>query len=384
MAGPAGVALCGAVPFDGRRLRPGCAVVVEAGRVVAVTPDPPAGVERVWLAGGILAPGFIDAQVNGGGGVMLNDDPSPATMARMVSAHLRFGTTALMPTLITDTPEVTHAALMAAADAPEGVVGLHLEGPHLAPARRGAHRAELMRPLGDSDVALYAAARPRVGRLMVTVAPEMAPPALITQLVEAGVTVSLGHSDAPAAVAEAAFDAGARGVTHLFNAMSGLDHRRPGLAAAALLRRDVCAGIIADGHHVDGRLVRLAMAMMGPRAFLVTDAMAPVGAAPGEGFVLNGEPVRLVAVPGAPYRLELADGTLAGAALDMATAVRFVAGPVAGQGVAGALGRATLGPARFLGLGDRGRLRAGARADLVHLSDALEVRAVWRAGNQVA
>ncbi|MBK5926028.1 amidohydrolase family protein, partial [Rhodobaculum claviforme] len=284
--------LCGAVPFDGRRLRPGHAVVVSGGRIAALTPDPPRDLPRVVLEGGILAPGFIDAQVNGGGGVMLNEAPTPATMARIAEAHRAHGTTALLPTLITATPEITRAALAAAAAAPEGVVGLHLEGPHLAPARRGAHRADLMRPLTAADVALYAAARRAVGRLLITVAPEMAPPERIAALVRAGVIVNLGHSACSAAEADAAFDAGAQGVTHLFNAMSGLDHRAPGLAAAALARPGVWAGIIADGHHVDARLIRVAMAAKDARLYLVTDAMAPVGAPAGAGFTLDGRGVR--------------------------------------------------------------------------------------------
>ncbi len=369
--------LTGATPFDGLRLRPGMAVAIEDGRIAGLVPDPGTGGER--LAGGILAPGFVDLQVNGGGGVMLNDAPTAATMARIAAAHRPFGTTALLPTLITADPRTTRAALTAAADAPPGVLGLHLEGPHLAPARRGAHDAALMRPLTEADVELYCAARRSMPRLLITLAPEMAPAPLIAQLVAAGVTVSLGHSACTAAEAEAAFDAGASGVTHLFNAMSGIDHRAPGLAAAALTRPEIWAGIIADGHHVDSRVLRLALAAKrGPgRLFLVTDAMAPVGA-PGTEFTLNGRPVHRVAVPGAPDRLQLPDGTLAGAALDMATALRFTARAL-GEGAAGALRRATADPAAFLGLRRHGRLRPGARADLVHLSDDLEILRVWQA-----
>ncbi|MGY6410676.1 MAG: N-acetylglucosamine-6-phosphate deacetylase [Alkalilacustris sp.] len=376
--------LTGATPFDGLRLRPGMAVAVEDGRVAGLIPDPgpdiPAGTTVERLPGGILAPGFLDLQVNGGGGVMLNGDPTPATMARIAGAHRAFGTTAILPTLITADPETTRTALAAAAHAPPGVLGLHLEGPHLAPARCGAHDDALMRPLTEADVALYAEARRHVPRLLVTLAPEMAPPTLIGRLTAAGVTVALGHSNCSAAEADAAFDAGATGVTHLFNAMSGLDHRGPGLAAAALTRSGVWGGIIADGHHVDARLLRIALAAKsGPgRLYLVTDAMAPVGAA-SAGFALNGRPVRRIAVPGAPDRLELPDGTLAGAALDMATAVRFTADRL-GQGSAGALRRATADPAAFLGLPRHGRLRPGARADLVHLSDDLQVLRVWCGG----
>ncbi len=374
--------LTGATPFDGLRLRPGMAVAIEEGRIAGLLPqrDLPAGTPVEHLSGGILAPGFLDLQVNGGGGVMLNDAPTPQTMARIAEAHRAFGTTAILPTPLTAHPGTTRAALAAAAHAPPGVLGLHLEGPHLAPARRGAHDPALMRPLTEADVALYVHARKKIPRLLITLAPEMAPPALIAHLTAAGVTVALGHSDCSAAQAEAAFDAGATGVTHLFNAMSGLDHRAPGLAAAALTRPGVWAGVIADGHHVDPRLLRLALAAKpGPgRLYLVTDAMAPVGA-PGSDFTLNGRPVRRIARPGAPDRLELPNGTLAGAALDMASAVRFTAGTL-GQGGPAALRRATADPAAFLKLPQHGRLRLGARADLVHLSDDLEVLRVWRAG----
>ncbi len=374
--------LTGATPFDGLRLRPGMAVAIEDGRIAGLLPqrDLPAGSPVEHLPGGILAPGFLDLQVNGGGGVMLNDAPTPAAMARIAEAHRAFGTTAILPTLITADPETTRTALAAAAHAPPGVLGLHLEGPHLAPARRGAHDPTLMRPLTEADVALYAEARKKLPRLLITLAPEMASPSLIARLVTAGVTVALGHSDCTAAQAEAAFDAGATGVTHLFNAMSGLDHRAPGLAAAALTRPDVWAGLIADGHHVDPRLLRLALAAKPGRGrlYLVTDAMAPVGA-PGADFTLNGRPVRRIPTPGTPDRLELPDGTLAGAALDMATAVRFAA-EVLGQGAPVALRRATADPAAFLRLPQHGRLRPGARADLVHLSDDLDVLQVWHAG----
>jgi N-acetylglucosamine-6-phosphate deacetylase len=375
------VAYSGAVVFDGRRMRPGLCLVVEGGRVAGLAPAPPEGARVVRLAGGILAPGFVDVQVNGGGGVMLNDAPTAQAMARIAEAHRAFGTTALLPTLITDTADKTRAALEEAASRPPGVVGLHLEGPHLAPARRGAHPEALMRPLTEADVALYVAARRRLGVLMITLAPEMASPTLIGRLARAGVIVSLGHSDCTADEALAAFAAGARGVTHLFNAMSGLSHRAPGLAAAALTSPRVWGGIIADGHHVDARMLRLALAAKrGPgRLFLVTDAMAPVGG-PAAGFALHGRPVRRIEAPGAPPRLELPDGTLAGAALDMAAAVRFAVAAL-GEIPAAALRRATADPAGFLRLGrSHGRLVAGARADLVHLSEGLVPLACWRAG----
>lgn len=372
----------GAVPFDGVRLRPGHVLVVEGGRVAGLVPAPgPAEARRIALDGGILAPGFIDVQVNGGGGVMLNDAPTPATMRRIARAHRPLGTLALLPTLITDRPETLRAAIEAAAARPPGVIGLHLEGPHLAPARRGAHLADLMRPMTDDDVALYLAARPRVGVLLLTVAAEMVRPGQVRRLARGGVIVSLGHSDCTAAEAEALFEAGARGATHLFNAMSGLGHRTPGLAAAVLGRPGAWAGMIADGHHVDDRLLRLALAAKrGPgRLFLVSDAMATVGGT-AEGFTLNGREVRLAAGQGGALpRLTLADGTLAGAAISLADALGHAVRAL-GLPREDALRRVTADPAAFLGIAARrGRLRPGAVADLVHLSDNLSVRAVWQA-----
>ncbi len=372
-------AFSGARIFDGLTLHEGRALLVEGGRVVGLEPAPgPPEARRVALQGGILAPGFIDAQVNGGGGVMLNDAPTRETMALMAAAHRRFGTTTLLPTLITDSPDKTAAALAAAADPPDGVAGLHLEGPHLAPARKGAHRTEFMRPMTEADLAACIAARRRLDVLLLTVAAEAVSPAQVARLTAAGVTVSLGHSDATAEEAAALFDAGARGVTHLFNAMSGLGHRSPGIVGAALDRPGVWAGVIADGHHVDPVALRVALAAKrGPgRLFLVTDAMAGPEA---EAFTLQGRPVRRrEGTGGACPRLELADGTLAGSALDMPAALRFCVGRL-GLPLADALRRATADPADFLGLPDRGRLTPGARADLVHLTDGLQVVGVWQA-----
>lgn len=372
-------AICGPRLFDGTGFRDGHHLVIEAGTVVAVEPGEPApGPATVYLDGGILAPGFIDVQVNGGGGILLNDDPSPAGLARIAAAHRPLGTTAILPTLITDTRQHTIAAIEAAAGASiPGVIGLHLEGPHLDPARKGAHLAELMRPLGEDDIALYAKARERLGLLLVTLAPAQATPQAVRRLVEAGVIVSLGHANCTADEADALFDAGARGVTHLFNAMSGLTHREPGLVGAALARGDVWGGFIADGHHVDRRALKVALnAKQGPgRLFVVSDAMALVGSATEE-FLLNGRIVRRDRNGYCP-RLTLEDGTLAGSDIDMASSVRFLVDNV-GVSIEDALRRATADPADFLGLGrQRGRFVPGARADFVHLSSSLDVKSVW-------
>lgn len=370
-------AMVGARVFDGDRIREEAAVLVSGGTVLDVVraQDVPAHAERRVLDGGLLAPGFVDLQVNGGGGVMLNDGPSGQAIEQIAAAHRPFGTTGLLPTLITDTPAVTAAAIAAAAEAAgriPGVLGLHLEGPHLAPARKGAHLAELMRPLAEADVARLIEARERVGVLMVTVAVEQAPPRLIRRLADAGVIVSLGHTDAGYDAARAAIDAGARAVTHLFNAMSQLGNRDPGMVGAALAASAVFCGIIADGHHVHPESLRVALAAKrGPgRLYLVTDAMASVGWS-GDSFTLGG---RTVYRRGG--RLTLADGTLAGADIDMASAVRYAARDL-GLGTEEALRMACLYPAELIGDTRRGRLRRGAVAEIVHLDDDLGVRGVF-------
>ncbi|PKQ04027.1 MAG: N-acetylglucosamine-6-phosphate deacetylase [Alphaproteobacteria bacterium HGW-Alphaproteobacteria-11] len=375
-------ALTGARIFDGDRYHTGSAVVLDGGRVAGICTEAalPEGVPITRLAGGLIAPGFIDAQVNGGGGVLLNDAPTAAAMQRIADAHAAFGTTSLLPTLISDHPAAVTAAIAAAkAAVGQGVAGLHLEGPHLAPARKGTHLPAHLRPMTEADVAELAAAAKALAVLVLTLAPEQVTTAQVAQLAAAGARVCLGHTDCDEATARRYFDAGARGVTHLFNAMSGLGHRAPGLVGAALDDGRVWGGIIADGVHVAPTALRLALrAKRGPgKLFLVTDAMSLVGVA-GDSLLLDGRMIRREK-SGGTSRLTLADGTLAGSDLDMASAVRFAADELE-MGEAEALRMAAPYPAQFLGLADRGRLAPGARADLVHLDAGLQVRAVWRAG----
>ncbi|XAZ23337.1 N-acetylglucosamine-6-phosphate deacetylase [Sinorhizobium sp. B11] len=373
----------GARIFDGERFHDERALIVKDGRVEAIVGlnDLPEG-DVVTLAGGILSAGFIDAQVNGGGGRMLNDEPSPNSMYMIADGHRPYGTTALLPTLITDTAEATAAAIAAAKIAVKtnrGVAGLHLEGPHLAPARKGAHLAELMRPVEDRDVKSFIAAREEIGTLLVTMAAEQVTVSQVRELSEAGVIVSIGHSDSTSEAAEARFDAGARGVTHLFNAMSQLAHRAPGLVGAAIDHPSVWCGIIADGHHVDPKALRTALrAKRGEgKLFFVTDAMSLVGSEM-DTFTLNGRTVRRER-GGFCSKLVLSDGTLAGSDVDMASTIRYGVTYLE-LTLAEALRMATLYPARFLKLADRGQLSPGARADLVHFTDAIEVTATWLNG----
>lgn len=339
-----------------------------------------AGEDALDLEGGWLVPGFIDTQVNGGGGVLFNDRPDVDAIARIGAAHARYGTTGFLPTLISGSLPAIAQALDAVDRAIEqgvpGVVGIHVEGPFLNASRKGIHDAGNFRPLNEEALALLTL--PRQGKVMVTLAPERNDVAAIRALVEAGVIVSIGHSNATYAQTRAAVDAGATGVTHLFNAMSPLHHREPGVVGAALEDRTLYCGLIVDGAHVHPAAARIALAARPlDRFLLVTDAMPSVGNATKE-FVLNGERIVVqndVCVNEA--------GTLAGSDLDMARAVRNT--HALGLPLGDAVAMATANPAAFLGLGaQRGALAPGMRADFVWLDRDLEVRGTWIGGKKVA
>jgi len=376
-------AFSGARIFDGSRWHDDSALVARDGTVEAIvaTHELPAGTARHERAGGLIAPGFVDLQVNGGGSVMLNDRPDLETIRIICRAHVPFGTTALLPTLITDTPAATAAALAAGEAAWQakepGFLGLHLEGPHLSVARKGAHDPALIRPITDADEASLITARRSLPALLVTIAPESVDPARIRRLVAAGVVVSVGHSDAGRTAVTAAADAGATLITHLFNAMSQIGNREPGVAGAALDEGRLHAGLIADGIHVDPATIGIALRAKRPpgHVFLVTDAMATIGTELTE-FTLNGRRIKREA-----GSLRLEDGTLAGADLDMISAVRFIHG--LGLPLEEALRMASLYPAAALGVASRyGHLGAGAGADFVCLGEGLSVDAVWIGGSR--
>ncbi len=377
-------ALLGARIFDGDAWHQDSALVVRDGLIEGLIPVEavPAGADRIDVGGGIIAPGFIDLQVNGGGGLMLNDRPDVDTIETICRAHAPFGTTALLPTLITDTPDMTRAALAAGAEAARrkipGFLGLHLEGPHLSLARKGAHDPGLIRPMTDADEAALIAGRVGLPVLLTTVAPESVEPGQVAALAKAGLVVSLGHSDCDHATAKAYADAGASMVTHLFNAMSQIGNRAPGLAGAAIDLGGLHAGLIADGIHVDPVTIGIALrAKRGPaHIFLVTDAMATIGTDM-ESFTLNGRTVYR-----RDGRLTLADGTLAGADLDMISAVRFIHRRI-GVDLGEALRMASTWPAVAVGQAHRlGRLAGGMAANVVALSDELDVAGVWIEGKQ--
>lgn len=329
------------------------------------------------LAGGWLAPGFIDAQVNGGGGVLFNNDTSVEAIAAIGRAHRRFGTTGFLPTLISDDAEVMARAIGAtraaiAAGVP-GVLGVHLEGPYIAPARKGTHDAGKFRVPDAAEVAM--ATSLDNGITLITLAPEQVPLATIRAMAARGAIVVAGHTAASYEQARAGLEAGLRGFTHLYNAMSPLQGREPGAVGAALEDRDSWCGVIVDGVHVHPGSLRVALAAK-PRGklFLVTDAMPMVGA-DDPAFALYGEVI--TAVDGV---VRNAAGALAGSALDMATAVRNCV-RLLGLPLDEAARMASTYPADFLGLGGRcGRIAAGLQADLVLLDESLAVRSTWIAG----
>ncbi|WP_282296878.1 N-acetylglucosamine-6-phosphate deacetylase [Stenotrophomonas sp. PS02289] len=367
----------------GDEFRDDLAVVIEDGVITALVSDaaPQLGSadEQVDLGGGWLLPGFIDAQVNGGGGVLFNNTPDVDSLRTLAAAHRRFGTTGLLPTLISDDVQVMRTAIAATREAIQakvpGVLGIHLEGPYIAPARKGTHNPDKFR-VPDADEIAMAASLDN-GVTLLTLAPERVPLESIRALVERGVIVAAGHTAATYEEAKAGLDAGIRGFTHLYNAMSPLTGREPGAVGAALEDRDSWVGIIADGVHVHPASLRVALAAK-PRGkvMLVTDAMPPVGA-DDPSYELYGEVI--TAVDGV---VRNAAGSLAGSALDMATAVRNAVQQL-GLPLEEAARMAARYPAQFLNLDDRlGEIAEGYQADLVLLDDALQVRATWIAGQR--
>jgi N-acetylglucosamine-6-phosphate deacetylase len=356
------------------------AVLVEGGRIAGVVPDddprvPAAG--REDLGGAILLPGFIDAQVNGGGGVLFNNAPTVEGIAAIARAHRRFGTTGLLPTLISDDAAIMRAAVAAVRDAiargVPGVLGIHLEGPYLAPARKGTHDASRFRVPDAGEVALATALDN--GVTLLTLAPEQVPADTIRAFVDRGVVVAAGHTAANYEQARAGIAAGIRGFTHLYNAMTPLQGREPGVVGAAIEDPNAWCGVIVDGVHVHPASLRVALAAK-PRGkvFLVTDAMPVVGA-DDPCFELHGE--RIAAVEGV---VRNAAGALAGSALDMASAVRNAVERLR-LPLEEAARMASTYPAEFLGLGDtHGRIATGYRADFVLVDDAVRVRRTWIGG----
>ncbi|WP_444915686.1 N-acetylglucosamine-6-phosphate deacetylase [Microbulbifer sp. TRSA007] len=371
-----GVILIAEKLFDGERILADVAITIgDSGLISAVGGGVSSDAERLP---GLLVPGFIDIQVNGGGGVLFNQEPSVNALQQISEAHSQFGTSAFLPTLITD----SFAVMQRAADAVSGalssgvpgVIGVHFEGPHLSEAKKGTHEGGFIRSLSHEELSLYA--REDLGIRLVTLAPDCVSVSDIRKLVSLGVHVCLGHSNASAEIVEAALDAGATGFTHLYNAMSPLHSREPGMVGAALIRDDAWCGLIADGHHVSTGAMALALkAKPRGKLLLVTDAMSLVGS-DATSFPLFD---RVVTREG--DKLTSSTGELAGSHLDMIGAVKNIR-DWCGIELPEALRMASLYPAQFLGLG-AGVITEGARADMVLLGEDLQVNRTWSLGREI-
>lgn len=362
--------------FDGEQIRRDVPLVVDdKGRIQSLGGEVTATAERLK---GLLAPGLVDVQVNGGGGVLFNNDPSVDALGKIGAAHARYGTTGFLPTLITDRVDVMHRAAEAVSAALRegvpGVLGVHFEGPHLSEPKKGTHEADFIRPLSEEELAIYA--RDDLGTKVVTLAPENVPVVDIRKLVALGVKVCLGHSNADGATAAAAVAAGATGFTHLYNAMSPLQSREPGMVGTALVSDNAWCGLIADGHHVCAEALQLALkAKPRGKVMLVTDAMSLVGSEETSFPLFD----RVVTRKG--DRLTSTTGELAGSHLDMIGAVRNIR-DWCGVELTEALRMGALYPAQFLGL-KAGRLEEGGPADMILLNEKLQVEKTWIDGRKV-
>lgn len=374
-----GVALFNGRVLLGGGFASGKAVVIDSGKILALSAetDLPPGLPRHDLDGGFLVPGFIDTQVNGGGGVLFNDAPTVETIRTIGRAHRTFGTTGFLPTLISDDLSVIRCGIEAVeaaiAEGVPGVLGIHIEGPFLNEHRKGIHDADKIRQLDEEGYAVLTSMKS--GRTLVTVAPECTTPEMIGRLVAAGVIVSAGHSNGTYVEVEAAIDSGLTGITHLFNAMSPLGAREPGVVGAALESESIWCGIIVDGQHIAPPTLKIALRCKPLDKFmLVTDAMPSVGSDTKE-FVLQGK--RIIARDGACFD---PSGTLAGSDLDMAWAVRNAI-DLLGLPAEAAFAMASTAPSAFLKLNhELGTIAPGYRADLTLLDERLVVRETWIGG----
>ena len=374
-------AFCADRIFDGNRFAEKAALLVEGNKITGIVKQDaiPSRYAQQPDNAAMIVPGFVDLQVNGGGGALLNETPTQEGIATICQAHARFGTTALMTTLITDGPDIRDRALEAGKQATQakvaGFLGLHLEGPHLSVPRKGVHVADFIRPMDEQDLAVLLAAQGAFGKSMITIAPENVTIDQVAALVEAGWHVSLGHTDCDAETAFAYFEAGASMATHLFNAMSQMRNREPGLVGAVLTTDKAYCGMIADGYHIANANMRVALhAKKGPgRIFFVTDAMSPTGTDATE-FILGGRQTFR-----REGRLALADGTLAGADIDMISMVRKAIKTLP-LSLEEALKMASRYPCEAIGAESKGWLKPGFDADFLLLDETLSLQSTWIGG----
>ncbi|TPH19364.1 N-acetylglucosamine-6-phosphate deacetylase [Litorilituus lipolyticus] len=365
--------------FDGEQFHSDQVLTIEHGKIVSIDLNTD---KADLVSKELVVPGYIDLQVNGGGGVLFNDSPSIDKLTAMMMAHAKFGTTAMLPTLITDKVSVMSQAADVIAQAINekvpGIVGVHFEGPHLSVAKKGTHCADFIRPISEAEWQVLS--RKDIGQILVTVAPETVSAAEIEKMVSLGILVCLGHTNADYETTEKAVKAGATGFTHLFNAMSPLQGREPGVVGCALLNDNTSCGLIVDGHHVDYASCQLAIKTKPQgQVFLVTDAMPPVGTDQTE-FALYD---RTVYVENG--KLTSTTGELAGSSLDMASAVKNVHLKL-GLTLSEAIRMGSLYPAKYLYQNNamqRGKLCVGMQADLLMLNDDLSVKETWISGKKI-
>jgi N-acetylglucosamine-6-phosphate deacetylase len=366
--------------FTGSEFLTDNAILIDNGQIVGLPnlDDVPAGCVEVDLKGQTVAPGFIDIQVNGGGGILLNDSPTVDSILKIVDAHRNYGTTNLLPTFITGTYEGMSEALRSVNQCIENgygeVLGIHFEGPFLNVSKAGVHDKDYIRKCSPQDLNLIKGAK--LGKTLLTISPEQVTTQEIHELTKSGILIAIGHSNASYAESKVAVEQGVTGVTHLYNAMSQLNSREPGVVGAAFDLDKLKSSIIVDGFHCDFAAVRIAWnSIKKGNLFLVTDAMPPVGAidcsftlGPYEISVQNGKCIT-------------GDGVLAGSALDMASAVRNCVQKV-GIPKSEALKMASLYPAQFLGLDkEYGSIQVGRKANLVVINNQIVVSGTYVLGD---
>ena len=365
--------------FDGHQLHEHVLITINNGKVTAIDDATTTTKNADHIITDLIAPGLIDVQVNGGGGALFNANPTVETLKTIANAHATFGTTAMLPTLITDNVDImakaADAISLAIKDNVAGVAGVHFEGPHLSIPKKGVHSPEFIRPISDKEMAIFK--RQDLGTVVVTLAPENVAVESIKELVDAGVRVCLGHSNADFETVNAALAAGASGFTHLFNAMSAFQSREPGMTGAALMDPNSWCGIIIDGHHVHYGAAKLAVnAKPKGKIMLVTDAMPPVGT-DDDSFPFFGSKVIRTG-----DRLNALTGELAGSCLDMIGAVRNTVTHL-DISLEESLRMAALYPAQYMQQADMGLLTVGSKADFIVINNEIEVMQTWISGKQV-
>jgi len=367
--------------FDGKAMLQAQVIEIENGIISAIRNHQSDDQEMLR---GTLSAGFIDTQVNGGGGYLFNQSPTPKTLSIIAKAHQKYGTTGWLPTLISDSLEHMQQAADAVAaailDKNNGILGIHFEGPHLSVTKRGIHPESMIRSLSKAEEEIFL--RQDIGKVVLTVAPESVDTAKIKTLVDAGVIVSIGHSNASFEQTQQAIAAGASGFTHLFNAMSQFNSREPGVVGAALLNQKCFSGIILDGHHVHPASARVAYDS-NTQLMLVTDAMATVATELSQ-FEYFGEQITFHHDPLRGCSLRDHNNRLAGSTLDICSAVNNAQKMLSITAI-DAIKLATINPAKFLGVDDQyGILDVGKKADMVLLDQNTQVISSWIEGEQIS